>query len=417
MTDIYLARQPIVDDQGNLLGFELLFRSDSQNRAEVLDNSTATATVVVNAFSDLGIERVLGAHKGFINVNAELLHSDMIELLPRQQVVLEILETEIIDEPLIRRCRELKEKGFSLALDDIIELTPDKQLLLPVVDIIKLDLMYIVPAKLRGITEKLKAHRIDLLAEKVESQDQARYCSELGFSLFQGYYFARPETLSGKRIDPSKLSLLRILQLTLTDAGNEDIEKVFKESPDLTYRLMRIINSAASGLARKISTVQQGLMLLGRKPLQRWVQLLLYASGATGATGTTGGRDAQRISPLMQLAATRGKLMETAALAARPGDKDHADRAFMVGILSLLGALLGVSLNEVLAQLSVADDVRLSLIGREGALGTLLKLCEALEANDVAAAQALLRALPALDWAAIKKAELEAVGWANSLAT
>lgn len=409
MQDIFIARQPIVDRKESLVAFELLFRSThgaTVSGVMEVDDTHATAQVLVNAFGEMGISEVLGSHRGFINLNAELLHSDLIEMLPKQQVMLELLETIKIDDAIIARCHELKAKGFSLALDDVVELSDDIKPLLNVVEVIKLDLMAIEPARLPALVKEFKRYPIKLLAEKVEDREQARHYMNLGFDLFQGYHFARPETLSGKRSDPSKMVLIRLLSMMMSDAENDEIEEAFKQHADLTYNLMRMVNSAGFGLSTKISSLKHGLVILGRQPLRRWVQLLLYASNKGEVT----------VNPLMQLAATRGKLLELVARQERPGDSDYADRAFMVGMLSLLDALLNEPLPEILARMSLQEDVESALLQHEGGLGELLTLCEKIEAGDIDSIQEKLPAHPSLTVDAINKAQMEALGWANNIA-
>ena len=406
MQQIFLARQPIVDRKESLYAFELLFRSGNKAaEAGVLDDTHATAQVMVNAFGEMGIAEVLGTHKGFINLDATFLYSDTIELLPRQQVVLELLETITIDDAIIARCHELKAMGFSLALDDVVKLGDEIKPLLNVVDVVKLDLMQIDAALLPSLVKELKQYPIKLLAEKVEDREQARHCMEIGFDMFQGYYFARPETLSGKRADPSKIVLLRILTLMLSDAENEKVVEAFKEHPTLAYNLMRMVNSVGTGLTTKISSLSHGLVVMGRRPLQRWVQLLLYASDKGGSA----------VSPLMQLAATRGKLMELVARQVRPSDPDYVERAFMVGMLSLLDTLMNEPLPAILVRMNLHEEVEAALLGRSGDLGDLLVLCEKLETGDVAAVQERLRTRPGLNADVLNKAQLEALRWANNI--
>lgn len=295
--------------------------------------------------------------------------------------------------------------GFSLALDDVLELCDEIKPLLGIVDIVKLDLMQIAPARLPALIECLRKYPVKLLAEKVEDREQAQRCKEMGFDMFQGYYFARPETLSGKRADPSKMVLLRILTLMLGDAENEKIVDAFKEHPTLAYNLLRMVNSAGNNLAVKISSLNHGLMVLGRRLLQRWVQLLLYAS--------KGGDTA---NPLMQLAATRARLMELVAQQVRPRDCDYVDRAFMVGMLSLLDVLMEEPLLDIVARMSLHEDIEAALLERSGDIGGLLSLCGELEAGDAVALRERLRTYPALTADALNMAQLEALGWANNIA-
>ena len=403
----FLARQPILDRKENLCAFELLFRSGGKSaEAGVVDDTHATAQVMLNAFGDMGIANVLGAHKGFINLDAEFLHSDIIELLPRKQVVIELLETIVITDEVISRCRDLKAMGFSLALDDVLKLGDDIKPLLGVVDVIKLDLMQIAPAQLPALVKEFKKHPVKLLAEKVEDRVQASSCMEMGFDLFQGYYFARPEMLSGKHANDSKMVLLRILTLMLSGAENDKIVNAFKEHPTLSYNLLCMVNSASNNLAVKISSLGHGLMVLGRRALQRWVQLLLYASGKEGNV----------VSPLMQLAATRAKLMELVARQIRQRDLDYADRAFMVGMLSLLDVLMDEPMHDIVARMSLQEEIEAALLQRSGDLGDLLSLCGELESGNAAAVQQRLHSRPGLNADALNGAQLEALGWANSIA-
>ena len=407
MQNIFIARQPIVDRNESLVAFELLFRSaGSAVTSGVVDNTNATAQVLVNAFGELGIAEVLGANKGFVNLEAEFLHSDLLELLPKEQVVLELLETIKIDDAVVARCHELKAKGYTLALDDVVAISEEMKPLLSIVEVVKLDLMMIEAAKLPALVRELKRYPVKLLAEKVEDHEQAKRCKEMGFDLFQGYHFARPETLSGRRANPSKMTLLRLLTLMLSEADNDEIEEAFKENADLTYNLMRMVNSAGSGLTVKVSSLKHGLIVMGRQPLRRWVQLLLYASDKGGNPAS---------NPLMQLAATRGKLLELVAMQAHPSNHDYADQAFMAGMLSLLDTLMGEPLAVILSRMSLQEEVEAALLKREGELGGLLTLCEKVESGDIAAIQEELKVCPGLDMEGLNLAQMEALGWANSI--
>jgi EAL and modified HD-GYP domain-containing signal transduction protein len=406
MQEIFLARQPIVDRNEGLVAFELLFRSANKTDAGVIDDAQATSQVIVNAFGEMGIAKVLGANKGFVNVDAMFLHSDLIQLLPKKNVVIELLETITIDTAIIARCSELKADGFSLALDDVVEFNDEIKSLLRIVDIVKLDLMAIDPVNLPALVKELKHYPIKLLAEKVEDMEQARRCVEMGFDLFQGYYFARPEILSGRRAHPSKIALLRIFSMMASGAENHEIEDAFKEHADLTYSLMRIVNSVGSGLTTKISSLKQGLMVLGRGPLTRWVQLLLYASDKGNNT----------VSPLLQLAATRGKFMELVARQENTAAHEYADRAFMVGMLSLLDALLGEALPEILKRINLHVDVETALLNHDGELGNLLMLCKKIESGDYEFVRDTLCSHSLLSMNVLTKAQLDAMAWANNIA-
>jgi EAL and modified HD-GYP domain-containing signal transduction protein len=404
MDEIYLGRQPILDRDQKIVAFELLFRLGQTREVEVTDNLSATANVIVNAYGQLGIQNVLGQQRGFINVDATLLMSDVISLLPSNSVVLEILESAEITDEIIQRCIELKQNGYQLALDDVVEINDQVELLLPIVHIVKVDVLAMDREELADIVTQLKRWPVVLLAEKVDSREQARYCMELGFQMFQGYYFAEPEVMVGKRADPARLSLLNLLTLVMSDSEADDIEQEFKHQPGLSYNLLRMVNSAASGLPQKVNSIKHAITMLGRKHLQRWIQLLLYAADKS---------DGGMSNALMQTAAVRGKLLELIAIADRPHDKNHQDRAFMVGILSLLDALLGIEMPEIVEKLSIPDEMSLALLQRGGRLGQQLALIEANEKSDDAAVESILAEYDFMSLGAFTNMELEALGWSN----
>lgn len=405
--EFFLGRQPILNERQSVVAYELLFRSGQTAAAGVTDDMLATATVIINTISQIGIDTVLDKQSGFINVSYELLMSDMLELLPRDRIVLEILETVEIDDRAIERCRELKAKGFRLALDDF-EYTPVYDPLFEVVEIVKFDVMLSDAKKIEDTLRLLKRWpALQMLAEKVEDQAQFQHYKDLGFTLFQGYFFARPAIISGKKTNPNQITLMRVIGQLMSDVDLVEIERSFKESPNLTLGLLRLVNSVGMGLRHKIGSVHQALVVLGRRQLQRWVQLLLYAQD--GGSGST--------SPLMQLAAIRAKTMEL--LSQRHPDRSHhsedaRDRAFMTGVLSLVDALMGLKMEDILGQLGLIDEVKNAVLLREGFLGQLLTLVEKVETGDFAAVSALLAGL-GLTLAELNQAELEAMQWVASL--
>lgn len=406
MDDIFLGRQPILDRQQNLIAFELLFRLGDVANTNVTNHISATANVIVNAYGALGIQEVLGQQRGFVNVNAELLMSDVICMLPSNNVVLEIIESVNVTDKIVQRCIELKQMGYQLALDDVVEINEEIELLLPIVNVVKIDILALEKETLVSLVNQLKCWPVLLLAEKVSNNDQAKQCMELGFEMFQGYYFAKPEILSGKRADPARLSLLNLLTLSMSDCDIADIEQELKHQPGLSYNLMRMVNSSALGFSKSINSIKQAIMILGRRQLQRWIQLLLYAAD----------NEKESMSDAMlQMAATRGKMMELIAALDRPHDKIHQDRAFMVGILSLLDALLGIEMTEITEKLSVSSEISQALLFRTGRLGQGLKLIEANEKGEVVSVKSILDELNFLSLKELTRLELEALGWANRI--
>lgn len=403
--DIFIGRQPILDRSQQLFAYELLFRRGPQNSADISDDLTATATVLTHVFSELGLEAALGPYLGFVNLDARMLMSDMLEILPRDKFVLEVLETVDVTPEIVQRCRALKDKGFRLALDDFVTFKEKDRPLLELADIVKVDIMGMDNAALSRTTRLLGQWPVRLLAEKVDSEAQVRQCLDLGFELFQGYYFAKPTIIAGKKISHSELALMRLVGLILDDAETTALEDVFKQEPGLSLNLIRLTNSAASGVRSKITSLRHAITALGRRQLQRWLQLLLY-------TNPSGGNIA---SPLLQLAATRGQMMELLVDAMPRHGRDLEDHAFMTGIMSLMPALLHMPMEEILKPLNLSPDVREALEARGGTLGQLLALVEKLEESDVVGCQELIQKLPGLTVESINAIQTRALAWANSI--
>ncbi len=401
----FLGRQPILDRNQEIIGYELLFRSANIDHAVFDSYSHACSNVITHALSSFGMHEVLGNKFGFINVHLGLLLSEMLELLPIGQTVLELLEMIQLDDQVLERCRELKELGFLLALDDH-EFDASNNEIYNVVDIIKIDVLLTGMDALPEMVRQLRKYPVKILAEKVETVEQFQICYDLGFDLFQGYFFARPVVLNRRKIDISGLALLKLLQQLTAGASIEIIEMTFKENPGLSYNLLRLVNSVALGMREKIKTLRHAILLLGMNHLRRWTQLSLFA-----------GHDARGINhPLLEMAAVRGRLMETMLkqLAGRTANDEQAEAAFMVGILSLLDILFETPMEEIIANLNLNDDVSSALLKREGRLGKMLMLAEKLEVTDFDAVTVLLGECGvSLDQ--LLTAQLEAFSWRSSI--
>jgi EAL and modified HD-GYP domain-containing signal transduction protein len=405
--DIFIGRQPILDRSQQLYAYELLFRSgNKQNSATIDDNLGATANVINHAFAELGVEQALGPYKGFINCDESLLLSDMLEILPTDKIVLEILETVEVTPQIIERCTELKSRGFMLALDDFVHFEDKWKPLLELIDIVKVDLLPLSQEQLATVTSQLKRWPLTMLAEKVDSREQAEYCLRLGYNLFQGYYFAKPVIIAGKKLGHSQLALVRLLGLVMEDAETPALEGVFKHEPGLAMNLMRLTNSVATGVRTKVTSMRHAITVLGRRQLQRWLQLLLYTNPAGGD---------QVASPLLQLAATRGRFLELLAGKLKPGVREFEDHAFMTGIMSLMPTLMGAPLEEILKGIQLAGDVQDALEKQAGQLGIMLQLTEAMEMSDGERCYTLTGQLPGADSLMVNSCLTQALSWASNI--
>lgn len=404
---IFLGRQPILDRRQQLVAYELLFRSaggEAANRAEIADPTQATATVIANAFAELSTGDALGPYRGYINVDRELLFSELIEVLPPSRVVLEICPSVVPDADVVARCTRLRELGFTLAADDLVDTEESHRPLLSCVEIVKADVGRLGAEALRSLVGRLRPLGKTLLAERLESDGQVAICRELDFDLYQGYFFARPSVIVGHKLNPSQLALMRLLGLILEDADTSRLENAFKLEPGLAVNLLRLTNSVSCGLAVRVTSLRHAITILGRKQLQRWLQLLLY-------TGSGQGDD----HPLLQLAATRGRLMELLSARLQPRNNEFAEQAFMVGIMSLMPALLGIAIADLVAQLPVAPRVRQALVEHEGPHGLLLRAVECTEHDDPQAVGEALQHLPGITEAFLETCLGQALAWANHL--
>jgi c-di-GMP-related signal transduction protein len=401
-SDFFLGRQPIFDRSQRIVAYELLYRHDRTNRACVDDDVLATATVLRHVFGDLGVAAALGSCQGFVNVDEVLLLDDVLEFLPKEQIVLELLETVPITPQVVARVRQLHAQGFTMALDDFAADAASYEAILGCVAIAKVDLLSVDDASLRDVAAQLRRWPLRLLAEKVDSQAQAELCMELGFDLFQGNHLARPEMIEGRTLRPSQIALRDLLGRIAADADTATIHDSFRHHPDLSLSLLRLASSLGSGAACDPSTLRQAVTLLGPRNIRHWLQLLLHTCERS---------DPRVASPLLELATIRGRTMELLAEASFPERRDASEHAFVTGILSLMDATLGMPLARVLEGVAASTDVRDALLTRSGSLGALLELIESLESGSDARQERARAACPALTAEMIHTALGDALRW------
>ena len=354
-----IARQAIFDKNMNVYAYELLFRSDSQKLdSGVIDafGDEATSRVINHAFMELGIERVIGNHLAFVNLTRNFILSDDPLPFAQDRVVLEILEDIIADDELISATQKLVDSGYTIALDDFVfeeSLRPLVQL----AKIIKIDLLAFTEEALIEQVRLLKQENVLLLAEKVESKAQFQLCQKLGFDYFQGYFFSRPVIIEDKPIPDNQLNLLSIIaKLQAPNVEFDDIEQLISQDVGLTYKLLRLLNSAALALPRKIESIKQALVILGFKAITTWTTLIAL-------------NDMKSVpSELMANSLVRAKMCEQ--LAAHYNCV--AETGFLVGLFSTIDAIMSRPMDELLKSLPLNNDIKEALSNRLGNLGELL---------------------------------------------
>ena len=364
---IFIGRQPILDRQKKTFGYELLFRSSNIQSANVEDNMKATASVMVNALNNIGITKLIGDKKGFINVDENVLASGITDLLPKKTTILELLETVQVDEAVLDLCRNARREGYQIALDDYIHNSLSE--ILHIASYVKIDIMATERGEIVRIYKDLKQYlHLKFLAEKVETNDDFEFCYNLGFDYFQGYFFAKPSIVSAKSISPAQLVLLDLSRRLAKEEDFFIIEKVFRQNPELHIKLLQFINSAAFYTAQKIASIGQSIALLGYRNLQKWVTLLLFAGEGYDMKST----------PLFERAVLRGRIMELLAQRITK-DISTADTAFITGVLSLIDTLFQSPLEGILKELNLSEEINEALLHREGLLGNLVSIIEGLE--------------------------------------
>lgn len=363
----FLARQPIFDRKGDVFAYELLYRGGVENHAGDAPGERGTANVLLNAFGTFGIETVTGGKRAFINVTRDLLVSDYALILPAQLVVLELLEEVEPDPEVVSAARTLVQKGYSLALDDFVYGRKFHELL-DIAEIVKLDVMALSNGSLDAQVEALSPYHRRLLAEKVETHEQYAAARALGFDYFQGYYFSRPVMMVARDLPRATLTALKSIREVLFAEGLEDLEAVITADLSLSYRLLRLINSAAFGLAGEVSSIRQALALLGSVAVKKWFSLILLTEVGT-----------DKPTELLRLSLVRAKMLETLMPA---DDASRSAQAFTVGLFSTIDAFLDRPMAEALEPLHFPEESIDALLYRRGTLGNLLTLVIAYERGE-----------------------------------
>lgn len=364
-----VARQAILDRDKKLFGYELLFRAKLTDvDANITDGDAATARVIVQALVDIGMERLVGNGMALINMTRRLLVEHDLLPISGKRLGLEILECEAIDEQLLDCVRELSRRGFLIVLDDFVlgEETPELIALLEMTDLIKLEVPNRSDQELGATIARLRRYRAQLLAEKVETHDEFTRCLALGFDLFQGYFFCRPEVIGEGNISETGLSVMRLLgALENPENGPKELEAIITSDAVLSYRLLRLVNSAYFGLSSSVSSLRQAIIYLGVGNIRNWVRILALA------------RIENRPAELLKVALVRARMCEQLTTGGKPNPR--GELAFMTGLFSMLDAILNAPMDELISNLSLPDEVTRAIREGDGPFGQLLEQVQACE--------------------------------------
>ncbi len=365
---IYVARQPILDASGNVFGYELLYRAGAQDTSCLGSRDLAAARVLNDAVLTLGLERLTGGRKAFVNLTRQMLLGDFASLLPAQSVVLEILEDVSVDKDVVDACKRLKEQGYALALDDFTSWS-GADALMPYARYVKVDVLDTCADERKAIHKGLPSG-VSLIAEKVESGDAFKNAATAGCKLFQGYYFCKPATFTAGAVSARRLAYARLLAaLNRPDVNISVVEDLVKHDASLTVRVLRCINSAAFGVRREIQSIRQALVLLGLDQIRKWASVWALA-------GLNGGASFE----LVTMAILRARCCEL--LAQDLKGQEGASEFFLLGLCSLLEGMLGMPQAEAVEQLPLSATVRGALMGEANVAKSVLDSVIAYERGE-----------------------------------
>jgi EAL and modified HD-GYP domain-containing signal transduction protein len=391
----FIARQAILDRQSHCIGYELLYRNADTDRA-IFDNAEQASMQVFDSAYLFGIEALCGQSKAFVNCTREVLTGDFINVLQPARTVLEILESVSPDLDLLKACARLRASGFMLALDDFI-LGGTTEVLLPLVDIVKIEIRSASPEVMTFIRDHI-GPGTKLLAQRVETRDEYETARAIGFDLFQGFYFCKPEVMTTKELGPSKVNSLRLLQATVNEELKfSELEKIIKQDAALCFRFLRFINSVEFCLRSSVQSIRHALAMLGERNTRRWALLTCTVMAAD-----------DKPRELLRCALLRAKLIELVAPAAACSEYD----GFLLGLLSLMAVILDAPL--IASRLEIPAAVSAALAGKNGRLRKLLDVVISYERSEWEECEALAHTLN-LGEAELSTAYIQAAEWVSTI--
>lgn len=397
--EIFVARQPIFDRKKRVFSYELLFRSSLKNSFDFHDGTMATTKVLVNSFIEFGLPALIEDKKAFVNLNRDLLESGFMHLFPSEQVVAEILEDVPPEPDVIEACRRLKKAGFVLALDDFCKLEGYEPLA-DLADIIKVDFMETDAKQQQRLIDQFSGRNVQLLAEKVETHEVFTRAHDMGYAYFQGYFFAKPEIISGREITSSKLHHMRLLQNIQRPVIDIDqLEEVIREDVSLSYRLLKYMNSSFFSIPAEISSIRQALVLLGGEEVKKWATMIAVS-----------GMGEDKPAELLATALARARFCEV--LGAETVPSEQAADLFLTGLFSVLDAILDKPLPDILQQMPVSETIAAALLGKPGIYTDILGMVKKYETGDWEAFNHAISSFPEPD-TPIPDIYFSAIDWAR----
>jgi EAL and modified HD-GYP domain-containing signal transduction protein len=372
-----VGRQPILDTNEEVFGYEFLFRKAgcTENKAEIYDSVVATSRVLVNIFQNFGIKSLTNGKYAFVNIDDDIISQDILDVLPKDNVVFEIVETTNVKKEIVEKVAAYYREGYLFALDDFV-LTSEYfamfMPLFPYVDYLKVDMKENCLVKMEKVEKIFHGKHMRLLAEKVETREDFDFTRDCGFELFQGFFFEKPTIMHKKNIEPGKATILRLLSHLSQNANIDKIEAEFRIQPELTLKLLKLINACSYCLRNEVNSIRHALTLIGRENMRKWLTIMLYAS--------KGGKKFK--STLLETAMLRAHTLEL--LCVRVFGENYHGRAdaFFIGLLSYVDVVLGISKEDLMDSINVKPLISEAVLDRKGEIGNLLAILEDVDDNN-----------------------------------
>lgn len=381
MSDRYIGRQPIINAKAKIFGYDLLYRESGHN-----DDNGLTAAVISNLL--ISMETILGKHIGFIRVNTEFLHYDVIDLLLQEKVVYSLFADAVIDEALADRMRYLRDQGYRFALNDCVftqESAAYYALILPSLSYIKID---VSKSDLSFVGRNIPMFHevgIEVIGTKIETHDVYDLCRSLGFDYYQGYFISEPNIIKNSSFSPEQEGIFRLWNLLQADSEMRELVEAFQNNHAISLKLLRFINSAAFSLRNPVSSIEQVLTLMGRDPISRWIMLMMFSESHGGA---------EKRVPLLLMVVYRTELMSALVQTIAPkASKNDLSMAYFTGMLSLIHLLFHMPQREVLEKLNISYEIEQAVLEGKGFYGEMLELVRSIELFDTEAIEEYLQTL------------------------
>lgn len=399
--NVCVARQPIFDRDMSVYAYELLYRSEKGLYDPSIDGDAQTGEVIFNTLVCMGVDEMLGGKKAFVNFTKETIMNDLPRLFSTEVLVVELLEDIVPDPDFLKRCTELKESGYDLALDDFVS-SYEYEDMVEMVQIIKVDFLLTTLAERETIVKKYSDRKVLFLAEKVETQDEYNKARDMGFDLFQGFFFSKPVLVSGDDVKPFPSTLALVLrELSEEEPSYDNLEATLKHDFSMTFKLLKLVNSAAFYSRNKITSIRHALTMLGFKEIKKIFSLMLL-------------RDVGRDQPreLIRLSLVRARMCEN--VAKKSTLKDRAPEAFLLGLFSSMDRIMNKTMKTLVADLPLEEDVTNALLTKKSPFLPLLFMARQYEKGDFKGAQTLIKHLN-VDFKTVQDSYIEALAWTTLL--